>query len=377
MPSASEVEADEALLRLKALREQIKQLAAEHSPLVHAVEEADGLLAELQAQREHLLTLNQGLARAAAESAELLAEIENKNRALQEMNRELSMANARAAELIGEIEDKNARIDSLNQTLATANATAAELVAELEIQRLELEKANAALRQTNEEKGHILGVVAHDLRSGVGGMGGLAELLAEELAPEQEQAREFVQLMQDESKRLLHLLSTLLDMSRLEQGRLQLRLEIFDLRALVTESVEYHRHFAELKQQTLSEEISPAPLLVAGDRVRLRQVLDNFLSNAIKFSPRGGTIRVRSHKVNREVSVEVHDSGPGLTQEDAGKVFKSFQQLSAKPTGGEESHGLGLAIAKKVIESHHGRIWAENSADAGGAVFGFALLARD
>lgn len=374
--STSSPEQDSCLQRLLELRAQIRQLSQEHIPLRAAVDEADSLLEEVQQQREHLLGLNERLARTAVESAELLAEIEEKNRSLERVNSDLSKANAHAAELIGEIEIKNQKIDSLNQTLSTANATAAELVAELELQRIELEKANTALRQTNDEKAHILGVIAHDLRSGVGGMGGLAELLAEELPSGSTQAQEFVALLQDESRRLIHLLSTLLDMSRLEQGRLQLRLEIADLRPLILDSLEYHRHFADLKHQTLTSELPSDPLLAAFDPVRLRQVLDNLLSNAIKYTPLHKPIQLRARLENSEVLVEILDSGPGLSPDDAKKIFRSFQQLSAKPTGGEASHGLGLVIAKKVVDCHNGRIRAENRTDAPGALFGFSLPAR-
>lgn len=375
-PSASQTGGDTSLQRLAALRKQILLLSREHVPLQAAAAEADLLLQEVQQQREHLLELNRGLSRAAAESAELLAEIEDKNRALERVNRDLSQANARAAELIGEIEGKNQRIDNLNQTLASANATAAELVAELELQRVELEKTNAALRKTNEEKAHILGVVAHDLRSGVGGLSGLADLLAGEVPPDNAEAVEFVTLLQQESRRLLTLLSTLLDMSRLEQGQLQLRLEVADLRPVLQDCIHYHQHFAELKQQTITADLAAEPLLAAFDRVRLRQLVDNLLSNAVKYTPPGLPITVRARCLGDEILVEFLDSGPGLTKDDIAKVFQSFQKLSAQPTAGEDSHGLGLAIARKVAESHHGRIRAENCPDHPGAVFSFALPAR-
>lgn len=365
-----------AMGRLVAVMERLRVLSAHHEALGSAVEEANALLHEVQSQQDNLLTLNRQLASVSAESAELVAERDHKNQELKRTNYELSLANARAAELIGEIEDKNQRIDTLNKTLSTANATAAELVAELETQRSELEKANKALRETNEEKAHILGVVAHDLRSGIGGMSGLADLLAEELHGATADAAEFVQLLQEESRRLLNLLSTLLDMSRLEQGRLHLHLEIRDLREPVAASLAYHQHFAEIKQQKLLENRSSIPLLCAFDPVRLRQVLDNLLSNAIKYSPPNSEIQVREFMEGGQIMVEILDQGPGLTEADSAKLFRSFQQLSAKPTGGEESHGLGLAIAKKVIESHHGQIWAKNRKDAQGAVFGFSLAAQ-
>ena len=216
-------------------------------------------------------------------------------------------------------------------------------MAELEFRRAELEQANKALREANDEKAHILGVVAHDLRSGIGGMSGIAALL---------------------------------DMSRLEQGRLNLHLEIADLRGLVAESLAYHAHFAANKNQRLIGDRCDVALRCAFDPVRLRQVLDNLLSNAIKYSPPGAEIRVSQRAEGPLAVVEILDQGPGLTEADAAKVFRSFQKLSAQPTAGEDSHGLGLAIAKKVVESHHGTIWARNRTDQRGAAFGLSLAMR-
>lgn len=376
MPASENTGNDAGLRRLSELREQIRRLSDRHAGLREAAQEADALLAEVEAHRQELLAVNQGLARASADSAELVVEIGAKNRALEQANRDLARANAQAAEMIGEIEHKNARIDSLNRTLASANATAAELVAELEFQRAELEKINTALQQTNEEKAQILGVVAHDLRSGIGGMGSLADILAEEWPRDDCEIGECVRLLQEESRRLLHMLATLLDISRLEQGRLQLTLEVGDLRPMLTESLHYHTRFAEKKRQTLQGELEPCPLVAAFDAVRLRQVLDNLLSNAIKYTPLGGAVVLRARRQDAQIIVEVEDNGPGLTEEDKQKVFHSFQRLSAQPTGGEESHGLGLAIAKKVVESHRGTIWAKNTVAGAGAIFGFFLPAR-
>jgi signal transduction histidine kinase len=354
----------------------MRGLSTQHVELQSAAGDADAILAEVEAHGRNFLSINQELRRTASEAAGLLAEMEAKNRELAKTNREISKANAYAAELIGEIESKNARIDTLNRTLATANATAAELVAELEIQRTQLESANAALRETNQEKAHILGVVAHDLRGGIGGMGGLADVLAEELPRNDPEIVENVRLLREESRRLLNLLSTLLDMSRLEQGRLELALEIADIRHVLRESLRYHARFAERKRQTLRDDLAFQPLPAAFDPVRMRQVLDNLLSNAIKYTPPGGTILLRACKEADRIVIEVVDSGPGLTEEDSKKLFRGFQQLSAKPTGGEESHGLGLAIAKKVVESHRGRIWAHNNTPGPGAAFGLSLPAR-
>jgi len=361
--------------KLQALREQIERLSNEHISLRSAAKEAGELLEELESHRTELLDLNRRLAQVSADSAELLAELEEKNRALESANEKLSSANAYAAELIGDIETKNAKIDSLNKALSKANASASELVAELEIHREDLEKTNAALAKTNGEKSRLLGVVAHDLRSGIGGIGSLADLLADVIASSPSGAAEdHARLIKEESHRLLDMLAGLLDMSRIDQGRLDLKREHIDLNDIASESIDFHQRFADQKSQTLIFLRSAEPLAVRADPTRIRQVCDNLLSNAIKYSPSGGLIEVLMERdpSGRPV-VRVRDEGQGITDDDKKKMFQAFQTLSARPTGGEDSQGLGLAIAHKMVELHDGAMWADNRSDRQGAEFCFSL----
>jgi signal transduction histidine kinase len=117
---------------------------------------------------------------------------------------------------------------------------------------------------------------------------------------------------------------------------------------------------------------APAAALISGDEDRLREALDNLVSNAIKFSPAGGAIGVSVARVGGEILLSVEDEGPGLKPGDGARLFRRFQRLSAQPTGGESSTGLGLSIAKRIVELHGGRITGE-SKPARGAVFTMAL----
>ena len=109
----------------------------------------------------------------------------------------------------------------------------------------------------------------------------------------------------------------------------------------------------------------------------MREAVDNLVSNAVKYSPLGGRIAVTAGREAGEAVVRVADQGPGLLPEDTDRVFGRFQRLSAKPTGGESSTGLGLSIAKRIIDLHKGRIFVESAGDAGGAVFAIALPLLD
>jgi signal transduction histidine kinase len=128
------------------------------------------------------------------------------------------------------------------------------------------------------------------------------------------------------------------------------------------------------KEQTI-EISAESGLWAVGDVERLREAVDNLVSNAVKYSPIGGRIRVSVSREGDEAVVRVADTGPGLSPEDSARLFGRFQRLSAKPTGGESSTGLGLSIAKRIVDLHNGRIFVETPA-SGGAVFAIALALR-
>ena len=288
-------------------------------------------------------------------------------------NERLARANARSAELVAELEERGEELRLANERLAGANAVSAELVAELQARREELEWANTNLRQIGEERKRILGVAAHDLRSGIGGIHNLAQLLAEASAGGCSEIIRHVELIREESGRLLRLLESILEEARADAGKLEIQLVPTDVCALVRETIRFHEAHAHAKGQLLAGDLPERPVVIEADSLRLRQVLDNIVSNAIKYGPPDTRIVVRVRCARDESIVSVMDEGPGLTEDDLVNVFAEFSRLSAKPTGGEESHGLGLAIARRIVEAHGGRIWAENRADCRGAHFGFAV----
>jgi len=313
------------------------------------------------------------LARANAEAAELLAELEEKNAQLASSVEGLAQANARSAELVAEVEEKNELLGCSNANLANANARSAELVAELQARREEVEWVNSGLRQAHEETKRVLGVAAHDVRSGLGGIFGFADLLLGELTEISPEAGSQAEMIRDESRRLLDLLESLLNDSCSRMGQQQLRTSRVDFDELVAASVEIQTGAAIRKGQRLTIRNRNGELILDADPVRVRQVLDNLISNAVKYGTPNSEIIIELISDEGNLGAAVLDQGPGLTDEDLEHVFGEFAQLSAKPTGGEESHGLGLNIAKKIVEQHRGRIWAENRRDSQGACFGFFL----
>lgn len=228
----------------------------------------------------------------------------------------------------------------------------------------ELEALNAQLRELNAEKNEFLGIASHDLKNPLSSIAILANLLENETSTlSQEEIKEFAGDIRTSSKRMFDLIKDLLDINRIEQGIALSDTTSFASNDFIQSSVEHHRAAAQAKSiriisalETVEIQSSPSTFL---------QVIDNVLSNAVKFSPANTVISVRSEVTNTMLRISVQDQGPGLTPEDLGKLFGKFMRLSARPTGGEHSTGLGLSIVKKLVEAMHGSIRCESEAGKG------------
>ncbi len=241
---------------------------------------------------------------------------------------------------------------------------------------VELRQARERLREMNDEKSEFMGIVAHDLRNPLGAITGYAEIVLEEIGslstatPEAvsratKEVADCAGRIHETSKRMAEMVQNLLDANRIERGEMQVSLMASDLRSLVASVVETQRPRAAAKQQTIVLENEDTPVMVlVGPSVTL-QVLENLVSNAVKYSPPGLSICVRLRKHEEVVRIEVEDQGPGLSAEDQKKLFGKFARLSAKPTGGEHATGLGLSIVKKLVEAMNGSVWCESESGSG------------
>jgi signal transduction histidine kinase len=176
---------------------------------------------------------------------------------------------------------------------------------------------------------------------------------------------ELVNRIQVAAARMVEMVQNLLDANRIERGEMKLNLAPADLRPTLNSVVETQRAPAAAKQQTIHLESDPVPAVVLVDSSIIVQVLENLVSNAMKYSPPGKNIFVRLKKQAQGARVEVQDEGPGLSAEDQKKLFGKFARLSAKPTGGEHSTGLGLSIVKKMVEAMNGKVWCESELGRG------------
>lgn len=240
----------------------------------------------------------------------------------------------------------------------------------LEQMRREKERTQK-LKELNDIKNKFLGMAAHDLRNPLSGIRGLSQFMREESEDLSEEHREFVNAIYDASTHMLTMVNELLDVAVIESGQLDLHLESGSITDLVSDRLRFNRALADKKNIVFDLDLKDVPA-VSFDSSKLTQVVDNLITNAIKFSPAKSHILISCEEHNHMVVVTVKDHGPGLSEADQEKLFGAFQKLSAKPTAGESSTGLGLSIARKIVEAHQGRIWADSSRDDG-ATFHFSL----
>lgn len=243
---------------------------------------------------------------------------------------------------------------------------APELLARVQT-HVELRQARERLREMNDEKNEFMGIVAHDLRSPLGTINGFADLILDDPGQPRADVEDSARRIRDTATRMAAMVQNLLDANRIERGEMELKLAPTDLAALVTSVVESHRPCATAKNQSIHLEAGEGPLEVMIDPSVTVQVIENLVSNAVKYSPPSRNIFVSVKPTAEGARCEVRDEGPGLSAEDQKKLFGKFARLSAKPTGGEGSTGLGLSIVKKMVEAMNGKVWCESEPGKGAA----------
>ena len=215
----------------------------------------------------------------------------------------------------------------------------------------------------------VVAIVAHDLRTPLNAISMGASLLGDESQPEQHKAA-MLAIIQRAAVRMEALIADLLEAGRIDAGRtLKIDPQPVDLADVIEQVCAEVRAGSRLKGQTLECAVPAGLPRVGADRVRLAQVLANLIANAAKFTPRGGSVRVRAEREGDMVRVSVSDSGPGISAEDLPHVFEPYWQAQATASLG---CGLGLKIARAIADAHGGRLWVE-SEPGQGATFAFTV----
>jgi signal transduction histidine kinase len=240
-----------------------------------------------------------------------------------------------------------------------------ELNNELVAMQRELNRKNAQLRRLNDQKNELLGMAAHDLRNPLHAILSYSDFLIEDLSDTlSEEHLEFLSIIQSSSEFMAGLVNDLLDVAKIESGKLQLNEEPIDLRDLVERVVSVMRPLAGSKEIEFRPSVEDVPTMRL-DRAKIEQVLNNLLSNAVKYSPAGTTVDVRLHQEDSQAVLEVEDRGQGIPEEEREALFQPFQTTSVRGTAGEKSTGLGLVITKRIVEGHGGRIEVESEVGEG------------
>jgi len=219
------------------------------------------------------------------------------------------------------------------------------------------------LEKLSDLKNKFLGMAAHDLRNPLTSVMGFTDLILE-MDFENDKKREFLIIIQQESKQMLDLINDLLDVSVIESGKFDIVLRSENLKEVIESRIKLVSLSAKSKRIQIASDLEDVNE-IKFDKNRISQVLDNLLSNAIKFSEPETTIHVTLASSVDKVSFHIRDQGPGITPEEVPMLFSEFEKLSNRPTAGEKSTGLGMAIVKKIIDGHKGQISVQSEVGKG------------
>jgi len=234
-----------------------------------------------------------------------------------------------------------------------------------------ISKANFELEQASLSKTHLLRATAHDLRNPLGSIQGLADLISEEST--HPTITELTGIIRQVSSQTLGLVNQLVDPKALATGTPEQQMKDFDMVKCLEDVCLSQQPLALKKNQSVSFTHEQPTLVMKGDPSKIWDLFVNLVGNAIKFSPTDALIKIHARKADGTVIVDVEDQGPGMSAEDQAKAFQKYQRLSAQPTGGEASSGLGLFLVKEIIDAHDGKIEILGGHDGRGSCFRVTL----
>lgn len=328
--------------------DEVEELADSFQYMVSNIQKKQ---TDLIKTKEEIEVLSKGLEKKVEERTRELSEAQS---ATMNILEDLAESNEKMMKYTKELESAKKDLEIQSLGLAKANNDITELYKKLEKQNKELEKADKL-------KSDFVSIVAHELRNPITIVREMAALILDGLTgPVREEQRYYIEAIKKTGERLIHITNDLLDLAKIEAGKMELQLETFDFLDLVRQVKESVQIRAKTKGLELIEELPGARIDVMLDFEKIFQALQNLLSNAIKFTAKG-SVRVKVTDLGKEVECAVEDTGPGISPADVPKLFEKFKQLGeVQIPGQEKGSGLGLAITKSIVEAHQGRIWVES-----------------
>ncbi len=265
------------------------------------------------------------------------------------------------------VENENRKLESIvtekTSALVAEKETTELLLEQTQGAKKELERTNTDLRKVNEIKNDLLSITAHDLKNPLSSIMAYSQIILEDDLPVQ-QIRKFTDIIHHSALNMLSIITQLLDSVVLESTNFRMELTRINLREMIERIIALNTPQLQTKNQKLIFEPGDA-VEAKVDPKWMREAIDNLVSNAIKYSPFDKTITIRLIKELGHIKISVQDEGPGLTEADQQFMFGKFRRLSAKPTGGESSTGLGLSIVKEVVTMHNGIVYTESELGKG------------
>jgi signal transduction histidine kinase/CheY-like chemotaxis protein len=274
---------------------------------------------------------------------------------------------------LDKLEEKKQHLQDIEQMNAGLERKVRERTQELEVVNQKLQESNLELQRANSLKSEFLANMSHELRTPLNAIIGFSELLLDKtFGSLNEEQRDYVADILSSGRHLLELINDILDLSKIEAGKMKLSKELFELGPVVEEALSLLRVEAGRKHIELGADHPEAEIEVHADRSKVKQIMGNLLSNAVKFTPPGGRVTLGARQEGAFMTISVSDTGIGIKPEDQGRIFQAFTQVDGSYARKYQGTGLGLTLVKKFVEMHGGRVQVESRVGEG-SVFSFSL----
>lgn len=288
-------------------------------------------------------------------------EIEQQN---AEITRQLEILDAQSREIEltnTALNEKNLHLTEANTEIKRQQHILESQAADIELANSQLQERNAQLQALNQEKNEFLGIATHDLKNPIASIRMSVSLVQRYFDKmSKDDVLDRLRAVETSAERMTDIISNLLDINAIETGNVKINLAEIEVVALARRMMNEYAERALAKNLALHFSASDEEISAYADANIVMEILDNLISNAVKYSPQGCNIYVHLTRQAANVHIAVQDEGPGLSDDDKAKLFGKFMRLSARPTAGEHSTGLGLSIVKRMVEVMKGKVWCES-----------------